>query len=88
MAVLTFEYGRLGLPEPDLVLYLDMPTERAVDMLRQREKGHPPLQGDIHEPTAPIWPTLPAGTALEAAERLWLDQISLPGGSGVVAPAD
>ena len=41
-----FEYGRLGLPEPDLVLYLDMPTERAVDMLRQRERdthtqGHP-----------------------------------------------
>ena len=43
-----FEYGRLGLPEPDLVLYLDMPTERAVDMLRQRERDTH-TQGDIHE---------------------------------------
>ena len=44
----TFEYGRLGLPEPDLVLWLDMPTERAVEMLRRRE-GETHTKGDIHE---------------------------------------
>lgn len=43
-----FEYRRLGLPEPDLVLYLDMPTEQAVAMLRQREAATH-TQGDIHE---------------------------------------
>lgn len=43
-----FEYGKLGLPEPDLVFYLDMPTEQAVAMLRRRE-GETHTQGDIHE---------------------------------------
>ena len=43
-----FEYRRLGLPEPDLVLFLDMPTEQAVAMLRQREAATH-TQGDIHE---------------------------------------
>lgn len=42
------EYGRLGLPKPDLVLYLDMPievTERMMDH-RARETG---ARADIHE---------------------------------------
>ena len=42
------EYGLLELPEPDLVIYLDMPTEITERMMRQREK----LTGthaDIHE---------------------------------------
>jgi dTMP kinase len=43
-----FEYNKMGLPRPDLVLYLDMPTERAVDLLRQREEATH-TQGDIHE---------------------------------------
>lgn len=43
-----FEYGKLGLPEPSVVLYLDMPTDRAVEMLRRRE-GETHTQGDIHE---------------------------------------
>ena len=43
-----FEYGKLGLPEPDLVLYLDMPTEKAVEMLRRRE-GETHTKGNIHE---------------------------------------
>lgn len=43
-----FEYRRLGLPEPDLVIYLDMPTEKAVELLRQREAATK-TQGDIHE---------------------------------------
>lgn len=32
-----FEHHKMGLPRPDLVLYLDMPTDRAVSLLRQRE---------------------------------------------------
>lgn len=43
-----FEYGKLGLPEPSLVLYLDMPTEQAVENLRRRE-GETHTTGDIHE---------------------------------------
>ena len=43
-----FECGKLGLPVPDLVIYLDMPTERAVEMLRAREKATH-TKGDIHE---------------------------------------
>ena len=43
-----FEYDKLGLPRPDLVLYLDMPTERAVELLRRRER-ETHSKGDIHE---------------------------------------
>lgn len=43
-----FECGKLGLPVPDLVLYLDMPTEKAVEMLRARESATH-TKGDIHE---------------------------------------
>ena len=42
------EYRRLGLPEPDLVLYLDMPTEAAKRLLRRREQ-ETNTQADIHE---------------------------------------
>ena len=31
-----FEHTKLGLPRPDLVLYLDMPTDQAVALLRRR----------------------------------------------------
>lgn len=43
-----FECGKLGLPAPDLVIYLDMPTEKAVEMLRGRENATH-TKGDIHE---------------------------------------
>ena len=42
------EYVRLGLPKPDLVLYLDMPTEVSAAMLRQREQAQGSA-ADIHE---------------------------------------
>ncbi len=42
------EYGRLGLPRPDLVIWLDMPTPQAVENLRRRE-AETHTQGDIHE---------------------------------------
>ena len=43
-----FEYEKLGLPEPDLVLLLDMPAERSEAMLRRRE-AETRTKGDIHE---------------------------------------
>ena len=43
-----FEWVKLGLPEPDLVIYLDMPTHRAVELLRGRESATH-TSGDIHE---------------------------------------
>ena len=42
------EYCRLGLPRPDLVLYLDLPTELSERMLRQREQKTG-VRADIHE---------------------------------------
>ena len=43
-----FEHDRLELPRPDLVLYLDMPTEQAVQLLRSREQATN-TTADIHE---------------------------------------
>lgn len=43
-----FEYGRLGLPKPDLVLWMDMPIEKTVENLRQRESDTN-TTADIHE---------------------------------------
>lgn len=42
------EYNRLGLPRPDLVLYLDMPVEVSEQMLRRRENATG-TSADIHE---------------------------------------
>lgn len=42
------EYVRFGLPVPDLVIYLDMPTELTESLMRAREeKTH--THADIHE---------------------------------------
>ena len=43
-----FEHDRLELPRPDLVVYLDMPTEWSVKLLRSREQATN-TQADIHE---------------------------------------
>ena len=43
-----FEYNRLELPRPDIVIYLDVPTELTGEMLRKREnRTH--THADIHE---------------------------------------
>nr|WP_326186397.1 thymidylate kinase [uncultured Oscillibacter sp.] len=42
------EYRLLGLPRPDLVLYLDMPTEITEQMMRRREQSTG-THADIHE---------------------------------------
>ena len=43
-----FEYDRLGLPRPDLTIYLDVPTAYTEKLLRSRE-AQTNTQADIHE---------------------------------------
>jgi dTMP kinase len=43
-----FEYDQLGLPRPDLTIYLDVPTDFTEKMLRSREQATN-TQADIHE---------------------------------------
>lgn len=45
-----FEYGKLGLPEPNVVVFLDMPTETAAKLMEKRaNKIDNSAQKDIHE---------------------------------------
>ena len=42
------EYGKMGLPKPDLVIYLDVDLQTSLARMRRRqEKNH--TSGDIHE---------------------------------------
>ena len=43
-----FEYDKLGLPRPDLTIYLDVPTEYTEKLMRNREAATG-TQADIHE---------------------------------------
>ncbi len=43
-----FEYAKLGLPKPDLVIYLDVPTDFTEKLLRHREASTN-TKADIHE---------------------------------------
>ena len=63
-----FEFDKLGLPRPDQVIYLDMPTDQAVKNLRQRESDTN-TRADIHEVDTGYLAACRA-TALEAAEEL------------------
>ena len=75
-----FEYGRLGLPHPDLVLYLDMPTEQAAALLRSRERTTH-TRGDIHEADT-AYLALCRRTALRAADLLGWRKVPCTDGSG------
>ncbi len=43
-----FEYNKMGLPRPDLIIYLDVPTDFTEKLLRQRE-ADTNTKADIHE---------------------------------------
>ncbi len=43
-----YEYNKLGLPEPDAVIYLDMPPEISQDLMKKRYLGDE-TKKDIHE---------------------------------------
>ena len=63
-----FEYEKLGLPEPDLVLLLDVPTDRSEAMLRRRE-AQTGTKGDIHETDSAYLAACRA--AAQRAAALW-----------------
>ena len=46
--LVDLEFQKMGLPAPDLVLYLDMPTEATEQMMRRREAATH-TKADIHE---------------------------------------
>ena len=46
-----FEYDLMGLPRPDLVIYLDLPAELSAALRRQREQSTG-TKADIHEADA------------------------------------
>lgn len=43
-----FEYGKMGIPEPDCVIYLDMPVDISQKLLMKRYKGDAQKK-DVHE---------------------------------------
>ena len=43
-----FEYNKMGLPQPDLIIYLDVPTDYTEKMMRKREQDTN-TSADIHE---------------------------------------
>jgi dTMP kinase len=63
-----FEFDKLGLPRPDLVLYLDMPTDQSVHLLRSREEATQ-THADIHEQDTAYLAAC-RGAACKAAEVL------------------
>lgn len=44
----AYEYGRMGLPQPDLVLFLDMPLDISQKLLEHRYEGDT-AKKDLHE---------------------------------------
>ena len=43
-----FEYNRIGIPKPDLVIYLDMPVEISQKLMTSRYNGDE-TKKDVHE---------------------------------------
>ena len=63
-----YEYVRLGLPEPDMVIFLDMPVEISQRLMTERYNGDENRK-DIHEANVGYL-KLCRSSALYAAERL------------------
>lgn len=63
-----YEYGKLGIPKPDLTLYLDMPPEVSQKLLSERYHGDENKK-DIHESNA-VYLQECRESASYAAERL------------------
>jgi len=74
------EYCKLELPCPDLVIFLDMPTEQSVQLLRTRQAvTH--THGDIHEADRDYL-AMCRQTALRAAAHYGWNKISCVSPSG------
>ena len=76
----TQELEKLGLPEPDLVLWMDMPVEQAGKNLRSRE-AETHTKGDIHE-VDPDYLAACRDSALQAARLLGWQVIPCVTGDG------
>ncbi len=63
-----FEYEKMGLPAPDKVIYLDMPTEISQKLMSKRYEGDESKK-DLHEKNVEFL-KLCRGNALFAAEKL------------------
>ncbi len=81
-----FEYGKLGLPRPELVAWLDMPTAQAVENLRRRE-AETHTSGDIHEVDAAYLAACRAA-AQAAAETYGWRRIDCLDARGRMRPAE
>ncbi len=77
--VRDFEYGKLGLPEPDATVYLDMPIEVSQRLLSGRYGGDE-AKKDIHESSRAYLETC-RGAALFAAGELSWRMISCASGN-------
>ncbi len=75
------EYEKMGLPKPDLVLYLDMPTELTEALMRKRENDTH-THADIHEKDLDYLKHC-RRTGLEAAEALGWKLISCAKDGGI-----
>ncbi len=80
-----FEYARLGLPRPDLVVFLDMPPEASDRLLaaRAKETG----EADIHEQDRTYLHRVHAAYA-EAAEKFGWARVSCGEGATPRAPEE
>ena len=81
-----FEHTKLGLPRPDLVLYLDMPTDQAVALLRRRE-ADTHTHADIHEVDTAYLASC-RESALQAARQLGWQVIPCVDASGALRPVE
>lgn len=79
------EYEKMGLPKPDLVLYLDMPTELTETLMRKRESDTH-THADIHEKDLDYLRHC-RRTGLEAAEALGWKRVSCAK-NGVIRPIE
>ncbi len=77
-----YEYARLGLPKPDLVCYLDMPTCLSVSLLRGREAATC-TRADIHEQDT-AYLTECRLCARQAAQVLGWQTVPCTGGDGAL----
>ena len=77
-----FECGKLGLPKADLVMYMDMPTEKAVELLRARENATN-THADIHEVDTDYLKTCRT-TALAAADFYGWQRVTCVNEQGAV----
>lgn len=81
-----FEHTKLGLPRPDLVLYLDMPTDQAAALLRRRE-ADTHTRADIHELDTAYLASC-RESALQAVDLLGWKVIPCVDASGALRPVE